>query len=110
MTIETYRIAFRASRLSAVSFIFNIKLTKGIINNILRIVIRLAQLSFIDIYLVILSEAKNLPAKCYTLSHELVTISLTFFNYNRDYVKRKIAIWQEIDWSREMVGDESNST
>jgi len=71
---------------------------------------RLAQLSFIIISLVILSEAKNLSAKCYTLSYEPVTITVTFFNYSGDYVKRKTAIWQEIDWSREMAGDESNST
>jgi len=65
---------------------------------------RLAQLNFIDIYLVILSEEKNLSAKCYTPSHKPVTIAVTSFNCNGDYVKRKIAIWQEIDWSREMVG------
>jgi hypothetical protein len=97
MTVETYRIAFRASVLSAGSFIFNIKLTNGTISNILKIVIRLAQLSFIDTYLVIMSEVKNLSAKCYTLSHELVTIAVTFFNSNGDYVKEKTAIWQEID-------------
>ena len=37
----------RIAGLSAASFIFNIKLTNGIINNIRRIVIRLAQFNFI---------------------------------------------------------------
>ncbi len=60
---------------------------------------RLAQLSFIDIYLVILSEAKKLSAK---QSYEPVTMAVTSFNFNGDYVMRKIVIWQEIGWSRQM--------
>ena len=47
ITIEIYRIEFCAPGLSAGSFVFNIKLTNGTINNILKIVMRLAQLSFI---------------------------------------------------------------
>ena len=103
ITVETYRIAYRVSGLSTGSFIFNIKLTNGIINNILRIVIRLAQFSFIEISLVILSEAKKLSDKCYTPSHEPAITAATYFRFNGDYVMRKIAIWQEIGWSRQML-------
>jgi hypothetical protein len=65
---------------------------------------RLAKLSFIDIFLAILSEAKNLSAKCYTQPHEPVTIAATSFN-NGCYVKGKISVWQEIDWPK--LGRES---
>jgi len=30
-------------------------------------------------------------------------MAVTSFNFNGDYVMRKIAIWQEIGWSRQML-------